>query len=242
MAASQPSDTEGLPEQMSQQEEHNDDALAGEYVLHLLEDEERRAFETRLAAEPALQQLVRDWEASLVTLADDIVPVSPPAMVKDKLQAVLFADTVKTKRSFWTWLAGGVAVATIAIGMIVLTPALLQDTVFEPTFTANVAAGDGTLVVTARFIAETNALELTREAGTAREGRVLELWLIAEGTDRPISLGVLPEASDTQLEVSPEIAQQLSNGLLAISDEPPGGSPTGAPTGEVLAIGPLTST
>jgi len=228
---------------MSQQEDHNDDAaLAGEYVLHLLDEEERAAFEARLALEPALRDLVRGWDESFVSMAEGIPPVTPPTMLKDKLQAALFLDAAKPKRSLWSWLVGGVAVAAIVVGAVLLTPALLQDPSFDPTFTASVAAGDGTLIVAARFIAETGALELTREAGAARHGRVLELWLIAEGTDTPVSLGVLPAEADAQIDVSPEIAERLANGLLAISDEPPGGSPTGVPTGEVLAVGPVAST
>lgn len=227
---------------MSQKEDHNDDAaLAGEYVLHLLDDEERAAFEARLDAEPALRVLVREWDESFLTLNDGIAPVVPPASVKVKLQAALFPETAKPKRSLWTWLSGGVAVAAIAIGAVILMSSLLQEPTFDPTYTASVAAGDGTLVIAARFIAETNALELKREAGAARPGRVLELWLIAEGTDTPVSLGVLPEEADAQIEVSSDIAERLANGLLAISDEPPGGSPTGAPTGEVLAVGPVTN-
>ena len=34
---------------------YDDDALAAEYVLHLLDDEERRAFELRLATNRKLQ-------------------------------------------------------------------------------------------------------------------------------------------------------------------------------------------
>lgn len=227
---------------MSQKEDHKDDAaLAGEYVLHLLEEDERIAFEARLAVEPALRDLVCGWDESFVSMAGGIPPVTPPAMVKDKLQAALFPDTVKPKRSLWSWLVGGVAVAAVVVGAVLLTPSLLQDPSFEPTFTASVAATDGTLVVAARFIAETGALVLTREAGAARPGRVLELWLIAEGTDIPVSLGVLPAEADTQIDMAPEIAERLAGGLLAISDEPPGGSPTGAPTGQVLAVGPVTN-
>lgn len=227
---------------MSQKEDHNDDAaLAGEYVLHLLDGEELAVFEARLTMEPALRALVRDWDASLVALTDGIAPITPPAMVKDKPQAVLFPDAAKPKRSLWTWLAGGVAVAAIVVGAAFLTPSLIQDPVFEPSLTASVAAQDGTLVVAARFIAQTNALELTREAGAARPGRVLELWLIAEGSDAPVSLGVLPADTETRIELTQDIAQRLANGLLAISDEPLGGSPTGAPTGEVLAVGPVTN-
>ena len=129
----------------------------------------------------------------------------------------------------------------IIVGFVVLMPSLLQETAYEPTLTASVAAEDGTLVVAAHFIAETKALELVRETGDARPGRVLELWLIAEGSDAPMSLGVLPDDAETRFTLSPDVAQQLTNGVLAISDEPSGGSPTGAPTGDVLAIGPVTS-
>ena len=229
---------------MSDAEDHMDDdaALAGEYVLHLLDGEERAAFEARLAAEPALRALVREWDESLVTLAEEVPPVAPPAAVKARLQASLFPDAVRPKRPLWAWLGGGIAVAAIAVAALVLTPSLLQDPGFEPTFTANVAADDGSLVVAARFIAETRALEVSRTAGTARPGRVLELWLIAEGSDAPVSLGVLAEGADTRIELPADVAGLLANGTLAISDEPVGGSPTGAPTGDVLAVGPVTNT
>ena len=223
---------------MSTQEDQSDDAaLAGEYVLHLLDADTRSAFESRMTTEPALRGLVRDWDESFVLMAESIPAVTPPAAIKDNLQKALFPDAVKPRRSMWAWLVGSVAIAAIAVGAVVLTPALLQDPVFDPTFTASVAAEDGTLVIAARFISETNALELSREAGAARPGRVLELWLIAEGADAPVSLGVLPDEADTRIEVSPDIAQRLAGGVLAISDDPPGGSPTGAPTGEVLAVG-----
>ena len=226
---------------MSQEEDHNDDtALAGEYVLNLLEDDERAAFEARLVAEAALRDRVREWDESLVDLVAGVSPVPPPPMVKDRLQATLFPETIRRKRSLWTWLTGSIAVAII-VGFVVLMPSLLQETAYEPTFTASVAAEDGTLVVAAHFIAETKALELVRETGDARPGRVLELWLIAEGSDAPMSLGVLPDDAETRFTLSPDVAQQLTNGVLAISDEPSGGSPTGAPTGDVLAIGPVTS-
>jgi anti-sigma-K factor RskA len=45
------------------------------------------------------------------------------------------------------------------------------------------------------------------------------------------------------MTLPPEIVAQLSTqAVLAVSDEPPGGSPTGAPTGPVLATGQMHST
>ncbi|MEL6126646.1 MAG: anti-sigma factor [Pseudomonadota bacterium] len=52
-----------------------------------------------------------------------------------------------------------------------------------------------------------------------------------------VSLGVLPEEPDARISVAVALRPLLPGGTLAISDEPPGGSPTGAPTGEVLAVG-----
>jgi anti-sigma-K factor RskA len=68
---------------------------------------------------------------------------------------------------------------------------------------------------------------------------VLELWLI-EGDAAPVSLGVLPEAPQARVPLDRALAARIAAGaLLAISDEPEGGSPTGAPTGAVLAAGPV---
>ncbi|WP_424990767.1 anti-sigma factor [Fluviibacterium sp. S390] len=226
---------------MSTQEDHSDDiALAGEYVLRLLDDVERRAFEARMANDAHLRDLVRDWESQLAPLADDIAPVTPPAAVKARLQTVLFPDAKPRRGKLWAWVSGGLVAASLVVGALLLGPLLDPDIGTAPTFVASVSAEDGSLVVLASFVAETNTLELSREAGAALPGRVLELWLIAEGAEAPVSLGVLLETPTTRIDVPQTLAGQMAGGALAISDEPPGGSPTGAPTGAVLAVGPIT--
>ena len=226
---------------MSVEEDHSDDiALAGEYVLHLLDDAERSAFETRLATEPALRELVREWDAQFVTLAEDIAPVAPPRAVKANLNATLFPEAAPATGRIWAWLSGGLVAATIIAGVVMFGPVLVPQDPAEPAFTARVAAEDGSLVLAASFIAETNTLDVSRETGSALPGRVLELWLIAEGADAPVSLGVLPEDRQARIDVPDALARQMAGAVLAISDEPPGGSPTGAPTGDVLAVGPVS--
>ena len=71
-----------------------------------------------------------------------------------------------------------------------------------------------------------------------RKGACFQLWLIPEGA-APIPLAVLPEEGGIDVVLSDALAALASNGTFAISDEPPGGSPTGAPTGSVLATGAL---
>ena len=70
--------------------------------------------------------------------------------------------------------------------------------------------------------------------------RSMELWLIPEG-GKPASLGLIAAGQPVRLNVPPELLQQVGSGAtLAVSLEPPGGSPTGQPTGEVIAHGNLT--
>jgi anti-sigma-K factor RskA len=65
-------------------------------------------------------------------------------------------------------------------------------------------------------------------------GKDLELWLVEPGA-RPRSLGVLPSSGKRfDLPASPPAQSQL-----LVSLEPAGGSPTGAPTGQVLYGGTL---
>ena len=105
---------------------------------------------------------------------------------------------------------------------------------------AQVAGEANTVKLVAYYDEAKGELRLNRTEGAAATGRSFELWLIA-GQDAPVSLGVLPTANTTRLVVPVNIRAKFKGGVLAISDEPAGGSPTGAPTGAVLATGQLAS-
>ena len=67
-----------------------------------------------------------------------------------------------------------------------------------------------------------------------------ELWVIPAG-GKARSLGVMGGARQSHMELADAIAELMRSGAtIAISAEPPGGSPTGAPTGPVIASGALT--
>ena len=122
-----------------------------------------------------------------------------------------------------------------------LEPNLLTRAPEGPALAASVAAEDGSLRVAASFEPGAEVVRVRLEAGAPPEGRVLQLWLLPDGGQgAPESLGVLPEG-EGMLPVPERLREAVAGGVLAISDEPPGGSPAAGPTGTVLATGAVTT-
>ncbi len=238
--------------------------LAAEYVLGTMSSETRAAFETRLTDEPALVEEVRAWEAYFATMADiEVEEVAPPERVQRALEAELFgapeiavdavAQSIWEKVSFWRGLSLATsAVAVLALGVAVL-PVLQPPQPGGEPVVPETGIPAGTILMTHLIPTEDSTLGLavTREpsgqlqvrrvAGDMTAGRAQELWLIV-GENAPVSLGLLGEDPLTTIDPDPQIAQLFEVGAaLAISDEPLGGSPTGAPTGAVLALGTLVA-
>ncbi|WP_338548501.1 anti-sigma factor [Roseovarius phycicola] len=221
----------------------DDQALAAEYALGLMSAEETAAFEARLASEPPLRTAYAQWAEDFAAMAEDIAEETPPSRVRVQINAQLFPDARPERRSWFDRFGPGILVAGALAAVLFLTVDLPGQGVsppLNPTYTSDIATEDGSLVVLAGYDAKASELYVERVAGAARPGRALELWLIA-GDNPPVSLGVLPEDKAARLSVSPELVAALEGGVLAISDEPSGGSPTGAPTGEVLATAPLSN-
>ena len=233
---------------MSEATDHKDDdiALAGEYALHLMDAADRDAFERRLEDEPALRTLLREWDEGLIPLAEDIAPVAPPRHLKNQISLLLFQTATEPdaeqRRRRWPVgsFFGVLSAAALAMLLVVALPEI-QLAPPGPAYTAQLASEDQSLIVTASFDPTRNALELDRLTGSALPGRALELWLIAEGADAPVSLGVLPDDQTATVAIPDALVAALAGGTLAISDEPPGGSPTGQPTGAGLAVGVVTA-
>jgi len=64
-----------------------------------------------------------------------------------------------------------------------------------------------------------------------------ELWMVPEDGSAPVSLGLLPQLNKVSIPKH-QLFEQIDIAALAVSLEPLGGSPTGAPT-EVLFISKL---
>lgn len=209
------------------------DALAAEYVLGVLDLAERTRAEARAKTDARFAARIAAWEVRLAPLNDDIAEVRAPNLMP-KIEGRLFPKPEKPKlrhRFSWGFLGGVLTAGVLALGMM-----LANDPVGNgPVLTATLAGADAPVSYQARFDTSEGRLSLTRISGVgAAAGKDLELWII-KGDGVPMSLGLIRTA-DLTLD-----AEGLEPGqTLAISLEPAGGSPTGAPTGPVLVTGVLT--
>ena len=208
---------------------------AAEYVLRLLTPQEQTAFEAEMQTDPELQSDVADWVDHFAGLNDGFAPAKPRAALKAQLMARLFGapPPVPLWRRVWLW--QGVSLAAIALAAFLAVEMLRPAAPEGPGYVAEIAAEDNSLRLLAVYDPASGQLHVTRTVGTAPAGRVLELWAI-QGDAAPASLGVLPDEGTARLTL-PAAYHGAEGLVLAISDEPPGGSPTGAPTGSVLATG-----
>ncbi|ATG41846.1 anti-sigma factor [Phaeobacter piscinae] len=218
----------------------DDDVLAAEYALHLLSPTERASFKERLRDDAALRDLVRGWEEHFFVFSDEVAEVAPPKRAKSAIDRRLFGPELTSRSTIWAWLLGTGGIAAVAFAVALFVMPFLQDPLqINPTHTAEVATEDRSLVIVAAFSAVSNALVVRRTQGSPATGRVHEMWLILEGATAPISLGLIPEGNEGRIAIPQELAGRLTAALFAVSDEPTGGSPTGQPTGAVLAAGPI---
>jgi anti-sigma-K factor RskA len=82
-------------------------------------------------------------------------------------------------------------------------------------------------------------VQAVREVPLA-DDRAFELWMLPDAGSAPVSLGLLPRAGTAVLRLSAEkLRIMLATSKVAVSIEPAGGSPTGAPTGPVPYVAPL---
>ncbi|MEI4233103.1 anti-sigma factor [Roseovarius sp. D22-M7] len=222
-----------------QPDRDDDRVLAGEYTLGLLSADEAAAFEARLNREPELRALYAQWAEDLTGLADDAPAQAPPAHVWRGIEAGLFATEARRPWHLRLLLWGGGVAAAAAAVLVIGFAGLFERAPLPPgdaPYVAELSAEDRDLVVQAVYDDATGRLFVERAAGDAAPGRALELWLIA-GEDAPVSLGVLPPDRRAVLRVPDTLRDRFAGSTLAISDEPEGGSPTGAPTGDILAVG-----
>jgi len=218
------------------------DALCGEYLVGTLRGAARRRFERSLREEPQAAQRLKYWHGVVAPRYTKMIEAQPSAGLWTRLERELGLSRYRApwhrRAAFWR---GWAAAATLALVTTLGYQLLYPFTTAPAAEIAQLAGKDDGARVTAALSPDGRTLELRAArpviAGPAQS---YELWLLPAGGGGPISLAVLG-ALDARFQLPANQAQRLrAGGKLAVSVEPAGGSPTGAPTGPVILIGDLT--
>ncbi|NDW01032.1 anti-sigma factor [Salipiger sp. PrR002] len=217
------------------------EASAAEYVLGLLPEAELRGFETQLARDPDLQQDVATWREYFAALTDPITEETPRAEIFRLIEARLYGAAKPAPRGLWRQLMPYVlgAVAAAAIAWTAMVSGLLTIGEPEPHLYADLVAGEQGLQLLAHYAPDSGTFMVRRDAGDYPADRSLEVWLLSDAEQAPVSIGLVDREGLTEIPLASEIAVQLAGATIALSEEPAGGSPTGLPTGPVIALGQL---
>lgn len=237
-----------------------DDMLAAEYALSLLEGEELAEAKRLLAADAAFAARVGWWQERLAPLCDEAPPLTPSPELWIRINGELDAggregNVRGLERRLWFWRTYGSAATAVAAALLLglattwrdnprppvpaPTPAPAPPVAPAPVLVATVAAEDRSSAFVVTVDRDRRQLLVGPALVEASPDRDFQLWLLGpDGT--PASLGVISSREPGRLPLPPGLAANLREAAtLAVSIEPRGGSPTGLPTGPVIATGPL---
>src|SRR6185437_1438455 len=130
--------------------------------------------------------------------------------------------------------------AAAGSGAAATDPAPLPTTAAVAYMASTIKQDNGTTGWTATMdLQHARMVVVPAAPATLAQGRAPELWLIPAG-QKPIAVGMISRDQPTTLALAPALLAQLGpTAALAVSVEPPGGSPTGQPTGPVIAKGAI---
>ncbi|POG06489.1 hypothetical protein BGP84_27120 [Pseudomonas putida] len=222
------------------------DQLIAEYVLGVLSAEDRAQVEAMAARDPNAQAAIAAWQSHFACWLDRLPEVSPPAHVWQAIEAKLFPVIGQPQRErpvwwrslgFWRWTSAALAACLLASVITLVQPPHPTP----PAMLARLEQSDGvTLFAATVQTGGTSVLFVPTRTSTWRY-RTAQAWVIG-GDGTPRSLGLLAANAATALTVPSELAGALTDGaVLAVSLEPLKGSPTGLPTGPVIAQGKISS-
>lgn len=227
-------------------ERSRDEVLAGEYVLGVLPLADRLRVEHRLRQDKAFQAIVSRWQENLATFNAEYAAGEPaPAWLYGAVEKTVFkpAETMSPGRAIWGSLVFWRGLTLVSLSAALLFAANAAGLFSQPAKNAALVATLGSdksaISLVTLFDSQSGTLKIVPVAAETGSAKSLELWLI-DGNKPPVPLGILPDTGDGNIVIAPDMRDRLKKGVtLAVSLEPYGGSPSGKPTGPVVASGKI---
>ena len=214
------------------------DFRAAEYVLGTLDAQERAAIEREAARDPVARARIQAWEHRLGPMADVVPAETPPPRLRAALLRALPGPAevpqiaaLRTQLRRWQIAAGGAGLLAAGLALFLAVGPMFKSS--DGRYLAVVQGGGALPALIVRVDTRTGIAQVRPVAAEPPADRSLELWYVGAQGPKPLGL-VGTGQSRVHLP-----AGAAPDGVIAVSVEPPGGSPTGQPTGPVVYTGKL---
>jgi len=237
---------------MSTPLDDNSELRYAEYVLGVLDVDARAEVEREIGSSDAAAAAVELWRRRLLPLAAEIAPRAPPPQVWPRIRSALQFDApaspqqrdahpgLRENLRFWHWLT--LATTAVAAACIVALVVIARRPAAPPVayMASTITQKDGHVGWTATMdIERARLVAVPATPQSLAAGRAPELWLIPKG-GKPIAVGMISTSRPVTLPLGAALQGRVgATAVLAVSVEPLGGSPTGQPTGPVIATGTI---
>lgn len=227
------------------QEQH---LLAAEHALGLLEGSELSRARELMLSSRQFRQAVREWEISLAPIADEASEQPPPTRLWQRIDQAATSEARQAtvhdlRRRLLRWKGLSFAAMAVAAAAVLFVAVPRQGTPAPPAETnailllATLSSPQTDTAIAAAYDRRAQSLLVQPGVLAKAPGRQHEVWIIPAG-GTPVAVGLLAPDRPQRLAVRAEIAPHFrGRSTLAVSVEPIGGSPTGQPTGPVIAAG-----
>jgi anti-sigma-K factor RskA len=209
--------------------------------------------EQELDRDPALAQAVGAARDRLLPLDLAVDPVTPAAGTWDAIATRVASLTpageasppvppsspVPSAPANVDRAPRGLLAALLAVAAAIVVGAFLAWTLLgpgNPLAVAVLQAEDGTAVALVEDFGGGDVALTPLAAATVGEGESLQVWTKWSEEAGPVSVGLLQDLRHADFRV-PALPDPVAGQLYEITREPLGGSPTGLPTGPILALG-----
>ncbi|MBN8533544.1 MAG: anti-sigma factor [Rhizobiales bacterium] len=223
------------------------ETLAGEYALGTLEGAELHRAMQLEAKDLRFREAVISWRLRLAPLDDTAAPITPTRSLWVRIEAGLGVSRQKPvaarpsrlaqlwdSLNFWRplGLAGGMAGLVLAA---VLAVTVARGPV-APLYVAVLNTSDGRAAAVVNVYSNGQVTLIPLEDISVPQGRIIEVWTLQNREQGPVSIGRIDRARTLKLDLK-NLGKPEANHLFELTLEPPGGSPTGKPTGPILMKG-----
>jgi anti-sigma-K factor RskA len=221
--------------------------LAVEHVFGLTEAEDLEEVSRLLATDPAFAKQVAQLQTVFAEL-DETAPMTPPppqlwTRITDQLgrepapaEKLAVRSASRDRRfaaagSFWKW-----TTAASAFAALVLFAVLMVRPLERPVLIAVLSGEGGRPGAVVETFADGRVRLIPLQAFEVPKGRALQVWTLRDRAEGPVSVGLIDQARTLKLDLG-KLPRPNPDQLFEITLEPETGSPTGRPTGPILAKG-----